>query len=188
MEGDVEDGELSDSDSDMPGAGSPGEPQQVGKGRWQAARPGLQPELRHPWRRVAEGPVRRTRREGRSGPAAARGAPVPARGREVLDGPAGERGRPSRGGARRLRKGGPRYRPGGWVRGPFPWGDCFPRALVPGTSLFLRCPFIWENRMLWRGGGGFCCCWALGLVSKGECSPVPLVASRTIEASRCKTA
>ncbi|NXE15506.1 PHAX protein, partial [Lophotis ruficrista] len=28
MEGDVEDGELSDSDSDMPGAGSPGDPQQ----------------------------------------------------------------------------------------------------------------------------------------------------------------
>lgn len=33
MEGDVEDGELSDSDSDMPAAGSPGERQQVSDGR-----------------------------------------------------------------------------------------------------------------------------------------------------------
>lgn len=41
MEGDVEDGELSDSDADMPGAGSPGDLQQVRKGTGRRRGPGF---------------------------------------------------------------------------------------------------------------------------------------------------
>lgn len=67
MEGDVEDGELSDSDSDMPGAGSPRERQQVRNGkRWWG---GLQvgPGLLCPrCRSCLGGPARRT---GGCGPA-----------------------------------------------------------------------------------------------------------------------
>lgn len=126
MEGDVEDGELSDSDSDMPGAGSPGDPQQVRKGRWPAARPrapaGAAPLLAagrgRPSREKAAGGPQRPRRRPRCPAAGQRAGGV---GRAVL-------------GACGLWGEGARYGPGGRARGAFPGSDCLLWARQPACS------------------------------------------------------
>lgn len=185
MEGDVEDGELSDSDSDMPGAGSPGDLQQVRKGTGRRRGPGVSRSRATP----GGGPRKAQPGEGRRGPAAAggRGGLRPAGEREALDGPAGERGGQSRGGgtARAAGPGGPSpgvtAYPVPGVREP----ACSSGARSFGKTACVAVPLHLGKPHASRGGD-FCCCWPLDLVSKGVCSPVPLVASGTMQTSGCK--